>query len=170
MPEELPEPSEPTEPTEPSMYESIEQHSIKRESLSEDSHWTCSVLVEYIKNTGDLDIVFKIEKGLYDKTRPVTFLIDNIIKLYNKDPENDKLADHGIGILKKKYIKRLTHTQFLKLDKKHNDSTNIWYSWPDILNDNYQNVEDEEQPDAKNDKDDSGSESRESIASIENVD
>ena len=47
------------------------------------------------------------------------------------------LTEYGIGIIKKKHVKKMSHVQYLKLDKVHNDSTNIWYSWNDILLENY---------------------------------
>jgi superfamily II DNA or RNA helicase len=133
-----------SESPEESMYENLETSDQTSECSNNSSEgksgWFCNVFVEYIKNIEDLEVMFSIKR-----TNKCThsFEIDDIIDLYEKEVKkctndtNNVLTEHGIGIIMKKYVKRMSHIQYLKLDKKYEDSTNIWYSWNDILSENY---------------------------------
>lgn len=144
--QETKEPKEPKESEDKDeLYENVEQDELKIEK--EEGDWHCIVSVEYVKNTEDLDVVFTIKKMVIEdgELEPNTFQINSIIKrfdtYYKKGTHDDDniLSNYGVGIIKKKNIRKMSHDQYLKLDKQHNDSTNIWYSWNDILLDNYVN-------------------------------
>jgi superfamily II DNA or RNA helicase len=103
--------------------------------------WNCIVSVKYVKNTEDLDVSFVIKKTT--KKGKTIFPIADVVKRFDRlhktgtNDDDNILTEYGIGILKKKYVKKMSHVQYLKLDKEYNDSTNIWYSWNDILSENY---------------------------------
>ncbi|TXG80962.1 MAG: hypothetical protein E6R13_07235 [Spirochaetes bacterium] len=123
------------------LYEPVESKESEESDEVEQGDWKCIVSVEYVKNTEDLDIIFTIKKT--NKEGKTIFEINNIIKRFDnlyKKGQNDTdniLTEYGIGILKKKCVKKMSHVQYLKLDKEYSDSTNIWYSWNDILSENY---------------------------------
>lgn len=142
---ESPESDESEQDKNEELYEDIQPDTdVENENAKGD--WACIVSVEYIKNTEDLDIVFTIKKMIFDESPSSnTFQINGVIKrfdtLYKKGTHDDDniLSDYGIGIIKKKNVRKMSHNQYLKLDRQYNDSTNIWYSWNDILLDNYIN-------------------------------
>lgn len=109
-------------------------------TTTDDKRWNCIVSVEYVRNISELDVVFTIKKGGEGEHM---FDITKVIQLYEKEiasgtnKENDILAEYGIGIIKKKNVKKMSHMKFLRMDRKYNDSTNIWFSWNDILYENY---------------------------------
>ena len=130
--------------TEDELYETLETSEPETQETSDDisqGDWNCIVSVEYVKNTEDLDVVFTVKRTEEDGKN--IFQINDVIKRFDHHYEkgtNDSdniLTEYGIGIIKKKHVKKMSHVQYLKLDKVHNDSTNIWYSWNDILLENY---------------------------------
>lgn len=132
---ETPETPENPENPDHDMYENVDESDDDEEKV-----WNCIVSVDYVKNIEDLDIVFTIRtggEGIH------IFPINDILKLYLKEVKkgtndmNNILTEYGIGILKKKHVKKMSHKQYLSLDAQYKDSTNQWYAWNDILNDNY---------------------------------